>query len=156
MNFICNIFTTLLFYLTPPKVLFFCFLPYLLPSPVCALYLFFVCIDPMVSPLSYVLYNPFSQFSVYVFAGSLHHQKLSLLFYSLLLIYYSIHCSSINSAIVLLLSVPPSIYIPHNQCLIHPISTFYCHMFIPFFQLSFHSFTQTAHILSAVNLSLSI
>lgn len=33
---------------------------------------------------------------------------------------------------------------------------FYWHMFIPFFQLSFYSFTHPTHILSAVNLFLSI
>lgn len=117
MNFICNIFTPLLFYLTPPKVLF-CFFPYLLPCNICALYPFFVCVDPMLSPLPSFT-SPFSQLSV--FAGSLSHQIPSLW---VLLISYSIHCSSIYSAIVLLLSVPPSIYIPHNQCLIHPISPF--------------------------------
>lgn len=120
MNFICNIFTTLLFHLTPLKLLF-CFFPYLLPCPVCALYFFVCAFTPsfLHSPMSCTY--PFLQSSVCVFAGSLDHQIPSLW---VLLIHYSIHCSSINSAIVLLLSVPPSIYIPHNQCLIHPISTF--------------------------------
>lgn len=151
MNFICNIFTPLLFYLTPPKVLF-CFFPYLLPSPVCTLYIFLCALTPCFphSPMSCT--SPFSQLSICLFAGSLHQQTPSLWE---LLIHYSIHCSSINSAIVLLLSVPPSIYIPHNQCPIHPISTFFWHMFIPFFQLSSHSLTHPTHILSVLNLSLS-
>lgn len=69
-------------------------------------------------------------------------------------------CSSINSVTVPL-SLLPSVHIPYNQCPVHPTSPYFLavlfiHAFIPCFQLSFHHFTQTTHVLSALNLSISI
>lgn len=81
-----------------------------------------VCVSAQYFLCSSVFYTSFFLIlCVQSFTGSLADQLTSLW---VLLIYYSINYSSINSVIALLLSVPASIHIPHNQCPIHPISPY--------------------------------
>lgn len=121
MNFICNIFTTLLFYLTPSKVLFFCFFPCLLPSPVCALYLFSVCaLTPWFLHSPSLVQPLFTVLSLCVCRESPSPDTLYGCYSPIIL--FTAHLLTL--LLFFFLSVPPSIYIPRNQCLIHPISTF--------------------------------
>lgn len=145
MNFVWNIFTPLLFYLTPPKVIF------LLPSPVWALYLFLCALTPCFLHSSISCTSPFLQFSVCL-------QGVSTTRYPLYGCYSSIILFSACLLTLLLffsyLFLPLSTFsIINAPCTLS--AQFYCHMFIQFFQLSCRSFTQTTY-LSAVNLSLSI
>ena len=130
----------------------FCFFPYLLFSHVCAFYFFLHASTQYFLHLCLVRHLFHSPLSWYL-------QGVWMTGYSpwVLLLYYSINNSSINSVIVLL-AVVPSIYTLHFQCPIHPISPYFLavsHPYIPPFQLSFHPFTLTTRVLSAVNLSIS-
>lgn len=112
MNFVWNIFTPLLFYLTPPKVLF--------GSPPLSVHFIFFCVHwPRAFSTPLCLVHPLfhSSLSVCLQGVSMTRYTLygcySSIFYSLL-VYELCYCSFICSS---------SIYILHNQCPMHPIRT---------------------------------